>query len=95
VSRKGHEFNQRTKDLAIRKWHAENPGRENEKLEVDHKVGVDYAKRNGIPPAVTKQADNARAMPVSEHKQRHRDATDEEMNGHLSGIARFVGRLFE
>lgn len=93
MARRGYEFDKRTREAARIKWHRDNPGREDEQLEVDHKVPIWYAKKNGIPPAVIKSQDNARALPVDEHKERdHYD--EEEINFFLSSLTHFIGGLF-
>lgn len=94
MPRKGYEFSQRTRNEAIRRWHRDNPGREDEELEVHHRVPVYYARKHGIHPDVVRSQDNAQAMPKSEHRGvDHYD--EEQINAHLSSLANFLGRLFE
>lgn len=92
MPRKGYEFSQRTRNEAIRRWYINNPGREKEELEVDHKVPIWYAKKHGIHPSVIRSQDNARALPKEDHKQRdHYD--EEEIRFFLSTLTQFIGRL--
>jgi len=94
MSRKGFEFSQADKEEARRRWHEQNPGREDEELEIDHIIAVWFAKENGMAPDEVRTLQNARALPKDEHRARdHKDTS--EMTAHLSNIARFVGRLFD
>lgn len=78
AKRRRYEFPDRVKESARKKWHEENPGNENEPLEVDHKIPVWWAKKNNIPPDLVRTRQNARALRIKEHKQRHREEPSEE-----------------
>jgi hypothetical protein len=95
MSRRGAEFDRYTKDEAIAKWRANHPERVNEKLVVHHRVSIHAGQKLGIPNAVLKSAQNAQAMPKSEHKEYHRnEPTLEEYAIIAQGLLGFVGRLF-
>ena len=94
MSRGRYEFPKRVKDDAHSKWHANNPGREDESLEVDHIVPVWYAKKNHIPPDLVRVGNNARALTVKEHKERHRnEPTEEEYKTLAQAILGWVRNL--
>lgn len=90
--RKGYEFSDSVRAEAARIWHEQNPGREDEELDIDHKVPIFRAKQMGMHPHEVNTLQNARAMPRSEHQQRDHN---EDVTGFLAGLARFVGRLFD
>ncbi|NCS97980.1 MAG: hypothetical protein GW762_05305 [Candidatus Pacebacteria bacterium] len=71
--RKEYEFSMQTKDSVINSWHAQNPGRHNAELEVDHIIPIWWARQQAIPPEIVKTRDNARALTKSEHKRRHKN----------------------
>jgi len=91
-TRRGYEFSDRDKREAKRRWHEANPGREDEQLDVDHKVPIFRAREMGMHPHEVNTLQNARAVPRAEHQKRDHN---EDVTGFLSGMARFVGRLFD
>lgn len=95
MSRRGrYEFPNRVKEHARTEWHKANPENEDAKLEVDHIVPVWYAKKNNIPPDLVRTGDNARALTVPEHKERHRnEPTEEEYRTIAQGILGWVKNL--
>lgn len=91
-NRKGYEFDQRTKDQAITAWHRDNPGREDEQLDVDHIIPIFRARELGLHPHEVNTLENARVLPRSEHQQRDHH---EDLGDFLSKMTGFVGRLFD
>ncbi len=90
-----YEFSQRTKNTAISRWHWEHPGREDEKLEVHHIIPVRVAITLDIPPTLVRTADNAQAMPVAEHKEKHQNEPSlEEYRLLAQSILGWHGNLF-
>ena len=74
MSRRGRfEFAERTKDTARNNWHAKNPDRQNEALEVNHKIPIHVAKKLGIPPDLVRTQDNAEALTKPDHLEFHRN----------------------
>ena len=95
MSRGRYEFSQRTKDSAVNKWRWNNPDRDDEDLEVDHIVPVWAAKELGIPADLVRTDDNARALTVGEHKDRHRNESDlEEYRSLAQSILGWIDGLF-
>lgn len=89
-----YDFDEATKDSAKRKWHADNPGNEKVPLEVDHHIPVWWAKKNNIPPDLVRTRQNARAMRVHEHKERHRnEPTDEEYTTLAQSVLGWIRNL--
>jgi hypothetical protein len=92
--RRGYEFDERTKDEAITRWHRDNPGREDEELEVHHRLPVWFGRENGVHPDVIRSPQNAQVLPKGEHRQV--DHYDEQQNAeNLGTLANFWGRLFD
>lgn len=91
--RRGFEFDRRTRDRAIEKWHHANPGNEDEELEVDHKVPIWFAKKHRLPSAVIRSQQNAEALPKSDHKEKHRNESEEEYWSIWQGMIGFINRL--
>ena len=94
MKRGGYEFSKRIKNVARNKWHAEHPNREDEILEVDHIVAIWWMKKNNIPPIVGKSGQNAQALPVQEHKEKHQNETDEMYRTLAIALLGFVNMLF-
>jgi len=96
MGRRGrYEFSKKVKDKAITKWHEENPGNPDEKLEVDHIIPIYFAKREGIPEDLVNTQNNARALRVEEHKERHRnEPTEEEYKTLSQALLGWIGNLF-
>lgn len=95
MGRKGAEFNRRTKEQAKRKWRRKNPGREDEELQVHHKVAVHAGRKLGIPKRVLKSPKNAVAMPAPDHKAYHEnEPTLEEYKTIAQGLLGLTQKTF-
>lgn len=90
-----YEFSDGVKRSAKKEWHRNNPGNPKEPLEIDHIVPVHFAKRHGIPPDLVRTRDNARALRIKEHKERHRnEPTEEEYMTLSQGLLGWIKNLF-
>ena len=94
MSRGRFEFPRRVKDNARNKWHAENPGREDEALEVNHKIPIHVAKDLHIPPDLVRTQDNAEALTIEEHLIFHRnELTTEEYSTLAQSLLGWIRNL--
>lgn len=93
MSRTGFEFPKSVRDRAIERWHWENPGREDTKLEVHHRVKIEFARKHQLPREVIRSAQNAVAIPVDEHKELHRQESENEYWAIYQGLIGFINRL--
>jgi hypothetical protein len=94
MSRGRYEFLERTKDTARQNWHAKNPGRPNEVLEINHKIPVHVAKKLGIPPDLVRTQNNAEALTKPDHLDFHKnELTVEEYKTLAQSILGWVRNL--
>lgn len=77
ANRRGFEFSNRTKEEERSRWHAKNPGRERESLQVHHILPISEGKKRGVPRESIRSQQNAVAVPKEFHKRIHRKTTPE------------------
>lgn len=94
--KKSAEFDEHTKHKAKRKWHRDNPGRENQDLHVHHRVSREWGRRNGVPNSLLSSRNNAEAMTPEQHKRHHRkEPSDKEYRSLAQALFGWIGGLFD
>lgn len=92
--RKGIEFDSRTKDAEISRWHRRNPGREDADLEVHHIFNAQYADKYDVPIEAVKSQQNAVAVEKGFHKEIHQKQTEEDQEEFANWFKSLWARLF-
>jgi len=92
-SRQGAEFSNRIKEEERTRWHAHNPGREDEQLQVHHICGISEGLKRGVPKRALKSQQNAVALEEDFHNEVHRETDEETMNVLAQGLINLWRKL--
>lgn len=76
MKRSGKEFSKRVRKEARRIWHENNPGMEDQELQVHHRLPISKFRKYRIPKRLVTSEKNAQAVTPEKHVELHETLTD-------------------